>query len=86
VHDLGRGPFSHAFEKIGERFDLKMVDHEAVSDLLIRDSEVSKELREMGSGFANDVAEAGAAGRLSTQPSLRASSMQTAWITCDATA
>ena len=57
MHDLGHGPFSDAFEKIGERFELKMANHEAVSDILIRDSEISAELRDMGSGFPNDVAD-----------------------------
>ena len=56
VHDLGHGMFSHAFEDIGKKLNLPMARHEHVSDLLIREGEVSEVFEEMGSGFANDVA------------------------------
>ena len=55
--ELQHGPFSHAFEAVGKRLKLKAADHEFVSDALIRDSEVSEALQELGSGFANDVAD-----------------------------
>lgn len=58
VHDVGHGMFSHAFEEIGKKLSLPMARHESVSELLIRDSEISHELKkELGSGFANDVAD-----------------------------
>ena len=56
VHDVGHGMFSHAFEEVGEKLKLPMAEHETVSRELIRDSEIKHELRELGSGFADDVA------------------------------
>ncbi|HRI92082.1 MAG TPA: HD domain-containing protein [Accumulibacter sp.] len=64
VHDIGHGMFSHAFEDVGKKLNLKMAHHEYVSDLLIRDSEVSEAFKsEMGSGFATDVADVIGRGR-----------------------
>ena len=57
VHDLGHGMFSHAFEDVGKKLELKMAKHEVVSDHLIRNGEVSEVLKRLGSGFANDVAD-----------------------------
>lgn len=57
IHDLGHGPFSHAFETVGTRLGLKLADHEHVSDLLIKNGEVAEILNTMGSGFAVDVAD-----------------------------
>lgn len=57
VHDVGHGMFSHAFEKIGEKLNLQMAQHEEVSQALIRDGEIAEAFRELGSGFAKDVAD-----------------------------
>lgn len=57
VHDVGHGPFSHAFETVGKRLGLTLADHEQMSDRLIRDGELAEILKDMGSGFADDVAD-----------------------------
>ena len=47
----------HAFEPIGAALSLPLASHEKVSELLIRDSKITREInRELGSGFASDVA------------------------------
>lgn len=60
LHDIGHGPFSHAFESVGVRLNLKMAHHEEVSDSIIRDSGsgLKKILdNEFGQGFASNVAD-----------------------------
>lgn len=57
VHDVGHGPFSHAFEDVGGRLGLKLATHEKMSDTLIRASDMRKALDELGNGFADDVAD-----------------------------
>ena len=56
VHDVGHGMFSHAFEDIGKTLGLKMVQHEVVTEQLIRDDELTQAFEPLGSGFAQDVA------------------------------
>ena len=50
LHDVGHGPFSHAFEPLGKKLKMPMAEHEAVSDLLIRDGEIAGVLKAFGSG------------------------------------
>ncbi|WP_297322259.1 HD domain-containing protein [uncultured Bartonella sp.] len=58
VHDVGHGAFSHAFEKVGKRLNIKLASHEDVSDELIRNSIIAEVLnKRLGSGFVNDVAD-----------------------------
>ena len=57
VHDLGHGPYSHAFEEVGRRLNLPMANHEKVTDSLVRTGEVGTVLNNWVSGFASDVAD-----------------------------
>lgn len=56
VHDIGHGMFSHAFEDIGRKLNLRMANHEVVTKELIKSEEMRKAFEPLGGGFADDVA------------------------------
>ena len=58
LHDVGHGMFSHAFEAVGKELGLPLARHETVSSRLIREGDIKDVLdREMGNGFAGNVAD-----------------------------
>lgn len=57
VHDVGHGPFSHAFEDIGKKLHLKMAKHEDVRDAIIRSGDVGKIFDEMHTGLSANIAD-----------------------------
>ena len=57
LHDIGHGPFSHAFEDVTAKLGQKY-DHEKMSAQLIRKNPIARILNNgMGDGFAGEVAD-----------------------------
>ena len=58
LHDLGHGPFSHAFEEVGKRLNLPFVNHERVTEKLIREGKIGQLLESYNTGLSANVAAA----------------------------
>lgn len=56
VHDVGHGPFSHAFEEVGKKLNLKMAKHEDVSDEIVRNGDIGKAFDEDYKGLSANIA------------------------------
>ena len=57
VHDIGHGPYSHAFESVGRELGFVYAKHEDVSREIILNSEIGTYLNDHRKGFADLVAD-----------------------------
>ncbi|MCY4460333.1 MAG: HD domain-containing protein [Albidovulum sp.] len=54
LYDVGHGPFSQAFEEVSKRLGLEAVNHELISEKLIREGEIAETLKTIAGVDAAD--------------------------------